>query len=143
MWKFAIENDIERKLKSLNKNIALQGEIIGEGIQKNKYKQRGQTIYFFNVFDIDSYAYLSLNEVKILMKELELNMVPVLDENYLLESSVESVIIKSQLRSVLNKETIAEGIVIRPVEEKMDRSIINGRISFKAINPNFLIKYDE
>jgi RNA ligase (TIGR02306 family) len=143
MWKFAIENDIERKLKSLNKNIALQGEIIGEGIQKNKYKQRGQTIYFFNVFDIDSYAYLSLNEVKILMKELELNMVPVLDENYFLESSVESVIIKSQLRSVLNKETIAEGIVIRPVEEKMDKSIMNERISFKAINPNFLIKYDE
>ena len=143
MWKFAIENDLENKLKSLNINIALQGEIIGEGIQKNKYKQRGQTVYFFNVFDIDSYNYFSLNEVKTLLKGLELNMVPVLDESYLLESSVESVILKSQVRSVLSKDTIAEGIVIRPVEEKIDKNIMQGRISFKAINPNFLIKYDE
>jgi RNA ligase (TIGR02306 family) len=143
MWKFAIENDLERKLKSLGKNIALQGEIIGEGIQKNKYKQRGQSVYFFNVFDIDSYSYLSLNEVKILLEELGLNMVPIVDENYLLESSINAIIEKSQMKSVLNKDTIAEGIVIRPLEEKMDKYIMQGRISFKAINPNFLIKYDE
>lgn len=143
MWKFAMQNNLEEKLKSLNKNIALQGEIIGEGIQKNKYKQRGQTVYFFNVFDIDSYCYLSLNEVKFLLKEFKLNMVPVTDENYLLESSVEAVITKSQMRSVLNKDTIAEGIVVRPLEEKIDKSIMQGRVSFKAINPNFLIKYDE
>lgn len=143
MWKFAIENKLEEKLKALNKNIALQGEIIGEGIQKNKYKLRGQTIYFFNVFEIDVYRYFSLHEVKNLLAELELKMVPVLEENYLLENSVEALIAKSKMKSVLNKDTIAEGIVIRPVEEKIDKYVMQGRVSFKAINPDFLIKYDE
>lgn len=143
MWKFAIANRLEEKLKALTRNIAIQGEIIGEGIQKNKYKLRAQAIYFFNVFDIDAYRYLSLNEVKGLLAELELKMVPVLEEDYFLEDSVEALIGKSKMRSVLNKDTIAEGIVIRPVEEKIDREVLQGRISFKAINPDFLIKYDE
>ena len=64
-------------------------------------------------------------------------------ENYLLESSVEAVIEKSKMKSVLNKDTIAEGIVIRPLEEIIDQFVLQGRISFKAINPDFLIKYDE
>jgi RNA ligase (TIGR02306 family) len=143
MWKFAIDNKLEEKLKTLNRNIAIQGEIIGESIQKNKYKLRGQTVYFFNVFEIDAYKYLSLKETKFLLNELNLKMVPVLDENYLLERSVEEVIEKSKMKSVLNKDTIAEGIVIRPLEEIIDKFILQGRISFKAINPDFLIKYDE
>ena len=143
MWKFAIANKLEEKLKALNRNLALQGEIIGEGIQKNKYKLKGQSIYFFNVFDIDAYSYFSLQEVKALLGDLDLNMVPVLEENYLLESNVEALVAKSKLKSVLNKDTIAEGIVIRPVEEKIDRNVMQGRMSFKAINPDFLIKYDE
>lgn len=143
MWKFAMENKLEEKLKALNKNMAIQGEIIGEGIQKNKYKLKGQTVYFFNVFDVDAYKYLSLSETKFLLKELNLKMVPVVDENYVLESSVENVIEKSKMKSLLNKDTIAEGIVIRPLEEIIDKFILQGRISFKAINPDFLIKYDE
>ncbi|MES2133114.1 MAG: RNA ligase (ATP) [Bacteroidota bacterium] len=143
MWKFAIENKLEEKLKVFNKNIALQGEIIGEGIQKNKYKLRGQTVYFFNVFEIDTYRYFSLKEVKQLLVDLDLKMVHVLEENYRLENSVEALISKSKMKSVLNKDTIAEGIVIRPVEEKVDKYIMQGRVSFKAINPDFLIKYDE
>ncbi len=143
MWKFAIANKLEDKLKALNRNLALQGEIIGEGIQKNKYKLKGQSIYFFNIFDIDAYSYFSLQEVKALLGDLDLNMVPVLEENYLLESNVEALVAKSKLKSVLNKDTIAEGIVIRPVEEKIDRNVMQGRMSFKAINPDFLIKYDE
>lgn len=143
MWKFAVVNRLEEKLKVLNRNIALQGEIIGEGIQKNKYKLRGQHIYFFNVFDIDTYSYFSLKDAKALLEELELNIVPILEEHYLLESSVDALITKSKLKSVLNKDTIAEGIVIRPVEEKIDKYVMQGRVSFKAINPDFLIKYDE
>lgn len=143
MWKFAIANKLEDKLKALNRNLALQGEIIGEGIQKNKYKLKGQSIYFFNIFDIDAYSYFSLQKVKALLGDLDLNMVPVLEENYLLESNVEALVAKSKLKSVLNKDTIAEGIVIRPVEEKIDRNVMQGRMSFKAINPDFLIKYDE
>jgi RNA ligase (TIGR02306 family) len=143
MWKFAVENKLEEKLKQLGSNIALQGEIIGEGIQKNKYKLKGQHVHFFNVFAIDSYSYLSLKEAKQLLNDLELKMVPVLEEGYMLESDIEKLIAKSKMRSVLHADTIAEGIVIRPVEEMTDKYSLQGRVSFKAINPDFLIKYDE
>jgi len=33
LWKFAHENELTRKLISLNRNIALQGELIGEGVK--------------------------------------------------------------------------------------------------------------
>ncbi|MGB0431866.1 MAG: RNA ligase (ATP), partial [Bacteroidia bacterium] len=48
LWIKARELDIENKLKSLGGNFALQGEMVGEGIQSNKLKLKGQTPYFFN-----------------------------------------------------------------------------------------------
>lgn len=143
IWKFAIENKLEEKLKALNKNMALQGEIIGEGVQKNKYKIKEQTVYFFNAFDIDAYEYLSLNELKNLLRELDVNMVPIIDEHYLLSNDINELIEKSSMQSTLNKSAIAEGIVIRPTTETIDKYKLQGRLSFKVINPKFLIKYDE
>ncbi len=143
MWKFAIENDLEQKLKSLNKNICLQGEIIGEGIQKNKYKLKGQTVFFFNVFDIDKYEYLSLSYFKQIINDLNLKHVPIIEDQYELTNNMDELILKSKLKSTLNKDTIAEGIVIRPTTEMIEKHKLQGRLSFKVINPDFLIKYDE
>jgi RNA ligase (TIGR02306 family) len=143
MWKFATENNLEEKLKALNQNICLQGEIIGEGIQKNKYKLKGQIVYFFNVFDIDKQEYLSLESFKMLMNRLGLKHVPILEENFELVNNIDALVEKSKINSHLNGDTIAEGIVIRPVQEVIEKYKLQGRLSFKAINPNFLIKYDE
>ena len=54
----------------------------------------------------------------------------------------------ANIKTTLNNLTWAEGIVIRPLEETSDREFTNelefgGRISFKAINPEFLIKFGE
>lgn len=35
-----------------------------------------------------------------------------------------------------------EGVVLRPPAEEYDEDV-GGRLSFKAINPKFLLKYDE
>ncbi|MBC7865250.1 MAG: RNA ligase (ATP), partial [Bacteroidia bacterium] len=143
MWKFVKENNLEEKLRSFGKNIALQGEIIGEGIQKNKYKLRGQSIHFFNVFDIDKFEYFSFEEFCKTISGFGLQIVPVLEENFILTNSISSLIEKSKMRSTLNKDTWAEGIVIRPLKENFDKKIMKGRVSFKAINPEFLIKHGE
>ena len=52
------------------------------------------------------------------------------------------------VKTTLNPLAWAEGIVIRPLTEILDREFTNeldfgGRITFKAINPEFLIKYSE
>ena len=48
----------------------------------------------------------------------------------------------SQGNSVLNARVQREGVVLRPLVEEYDEAI-GGRLSFKAINPKFLLKYDE
>ena len=43
---------------------------------------------------------------------------------------------------MLNPSVQREGIVLRPAVEEHEAEI-GGRLSFKAINPLFLLKYDE
>lgn len=140
-WKVARELDIENKLRSLNKNIALQGELIGEGIQKNKYRLRGQHVRFFNAFDIDAYKYLDFNDFHVLIKALGLETVPILDTNFELVANIPSLVNLAEAKSVLRKETQREGIVIRPLKEQINPRY--GRVSFKAINPRFLLKFED
>lgn len=145
-WKVAREMDIENKLRSLGGNIALQGELMGEGIQGNKLKFKGQKVFFFNAFDIDKYAYLSFDSFLALMQKMDLPIVPILSTNYILENDIDTIVKMASIKSSLRPESWAEGIIIRPLQEKIDISdehLHQGRISFKAINPEFLLKYGE
>lgn len=148
LWKVAHTLNIETKLKSLNGNYALQGELIGEGIQSNKYMLKGQTAYFFNLFNIDEYRYESNEMLETILKKLELNSVPILSKDYLLTNNIETLVEQSKIKSALNKDIWAEGIIIRPIETDKYKMVSNnllnsGRISFKVINPEFLLKFSE
>ena len=140
LWKVAREMDIENKLRSLDGNFALQGELIGEGIQSNKLKIRGQTVRFFNAFQIDKYKFFSFADFTALMQDLSLPTVPIVEDNFSLINDIPALIRLATRKSAIHHEAWAEGIVIRPLVEKTD---IGGRISFKAINPEFLLKYGE
>lgn len=140
LWKVARELDIENKLKSVGKNIALQGEMIGEGIQNNKYLLRGQQAYFFNVFEIDRYKFLDFVDFQEFMTKFEFKAVPILDTNFELTDNIEELVTLSVAKSVLNPKLQREGIVIRPLQEITNPRY--GRVSFKAINPEFLLKYE-
>jgi RNA ligase (TIGR02306 family) len=145
LWKMARELDIENKLRALGRNIALQGELVGEGIQKNLLKIRGQSVRFFNVFDIDQFAYLSYEAFRDQIQNLGLETVPVLSTDYVLENDIQTLVNMATIRSTVNPEAWAEGIVIRPLVEKQDRWMdgVASRVSFKAINPEFLLKYGD
>ena len=147
-WKVARELDIENKLRHFAPNHALQGELIGEGIQSNKLKIRGQTVKFFNAYNIATGAYLGFEEFRALLTQLELPMVPLIDTGYELENNIEAIISRATIKSTICNEVWAEGIVIRPYFEKFDPLTVNenfsgGRVSFKAVNPEFLLKYGE
>ena len=132
-WKIARAEKLEEKLAALGKNFAIQGELIGEGVQGNAYGLRGQKVRFFNAFDIDRYEYLALDEFKALFASLELDTVPILDEQYVLPASLDELLTIADGVSVLSPQGKAverEGLVIRST---------NRKISFKVISNKFLL----
>jgi RNA ligase (TIGR02306 family) len=147
-WKVARQLDIENKLQALNGNYAIQGELIGEGIQDNKFKLKGQTVRFFNAFDIDQFKYLQFEHFISFFEKLELATVPILSKDYQLLNDIDAIVKMATIKSTMNNAVWAEGIVIRTLKERIDlllsiENFSNGRVSFKAINPEFLLKYGE
>jgi RNA ligase (TIGR02306 family) len=138
LWKVARSLQIEEKLRARGGNHALQGEIVGEGIQGNLYRLRGQTVFFFNLFDITAYRFLDFAGFETAMQEMELQSVPVLDRAYTLISDIPQLVALGTGRSTLSNVE-REGVVIRPLTETRD---LMGRVSFKAISPEFLLKHD-
>jgi len=138
IWKIARELDISDKLRAIGMNIAIQGEVIGEGVQGNPLKLRGQTVRFFNVFDIDRREHSSFDKLKDLIRGLSLEMVPIVAPDYKLENDINAIVMMATRKSLVCPDAWAEGIVIRPLIECRDPVI--GRVSFKAINPEFLLK---
>jgi len=131
-WKVARELDLENKMKSLNMNISLQGELIGEGIQGNPYKIKGQTVRFFTGFDIDKFERISFTQLVVMLMELNLQYVPVLNNEFgfVLPDTIEGMLEYAENKSQLNEDTEREGVVVRSMD---------GTISFKAISNKFLL----
>jgi RNA ligase (TIGR02306 family) len=129
-WKVARELDLENKMKDFGINISIQGEIIGEGIQGNPYKIRGQTVRFFNLFDIDLQEYHSFSMMKTTLTGMGLETVPVVDEYFTLPDSVGELLNYADNKSLLNPNFDREGVVIRTLDRK---------VSFKVISNKFLL----
>lgn len=131
-WKVTRELKIEEKLRSLGRNISLQGELIGEGIQGNPYKLRGQTVKFFTGYDIDSGRRIPIREFLDLLKKLELESVPVLHlGDFILPQTIPDMLKWADGPSQLNPNFPREGVVVRSLD---------GTVSFKAISNQFLLK---
>lgn len=141
-WKVARELDLENKLRSLERNICLQGELIGQGVQGNKYKLSGLEFRVFNVFDIDTQRHVGYTELVRIITQLGLTMVPLINDSFVLPATVDEFVEYSKGKSLLNKDTYREGVVLRPLVEEYDEDL-RGRLSFKCINPDFLLKYNE
>lgn len=123
--------NIEEKLRSFGKNIAIQGELIGEGIQGNRYNIKGQTVRFFTVFDIDRYCPLKPKEKLEFLANIGLESVPLITEDLAYKFSIERILEYAEGISQL-ANTQREGLVFRSQE--------NSRVSFKVISNKFLLK---
>jgi RNA ligase (TIGR02306 family) len=132
-WKVARDLNLEEKLKTYNKNLCIQGELIGEGIQGNPYKIKGQTVRFYNIFDIDTQEYYGLPMFLATMEHaLKLETVPILTNlTTKLPKTVDEILTFADSKSVLNPAFDREGIVVRSMDMK---------ISFKVISNTFLLK---
>ena len=134
LWKVAVRNDLEGKLRALGRNVALQGELIGEGIQGNPYKIRAQEFYLFDVYDIDRACYFTPDERKSLALEHNINHVPVFGTYETNESTtIESLLQYAEGGSVM-------GDITGPTREGLVFKSQTMQCSFKAISNKFLLK---
>lgn len=133
-WTIAKQLHIERTLHNLikdNQFVVLQGEITGEGIQKNKYKVHGYDFHAFNLIypnkQIDT---VSMSKI---LKDYNIKTVPILETNFKLKNTVSDMVEYAKGKSTL-LPILREGVVIRNYDKN---------ISFKVINPEFLLKNDD
>lgn len=145
-WKIAKQYDIENKLKRFyedtGRNIAIQGEICGDGINKNKLglPRNSYQLHIFSIYDINKHSYVDYDEVVIIASILN---IPTVETIYLgkFEFTLEQLLKMSEGKySGTNNER--EGIVIRPTKETFSDTL-QGRLSFKVISNSFLMKEEE
>jgi RNA ligase (TIGR02306 family) len=134
LWRMANLLQLKEKMTKHGKNIALQGELIGAGINGNLYGLSDHKLYFFTGYDIDKGRRMFFDELEWVLFGLQLQMVPVL-EKYGFVIPNESNIVDYMLRyaegkSVLNMEVDREGVVVRGLEREF---------SFKAISNTYLL----
>lgn len=122
-------------------DLAVQGEVIGPGIQKNKYALAAVDLRVFNVLDLGAGRLLDHGDMLALLAEAGLEPVPQLG-TLVLDHTVDELVAFSVGPSTLNPKAHREGVVLRPPAEEHDEDV-GGRLSFKVINPQFLLKYDE
>jgi RNA ligase (TIGR02306 family) len=136
---------LEEKLRfareRLGFDLALQAEVIGPGIQKNKYGLPAVTLRLFNILNVDAYQLLDHAAMLELLAALQLESVPQLG-TLVPNHTVDELVAFSEGASELNPKIQREGVVLRRQAEEYDEDI-GGRLSFKVINPRFLLKCDE
>jgi hypothetical protein len=125
----------------LGHDVAVQAEVIGPGVQGNKYALKEVTLRVFNVLDVAAYRLLDHAAGLGVLAETGLGPVPQLG-TLALGHTVDELVALAEGASVLNPKVQREGVVLRPLAEEYDADV-GGRLSFKAINPKFLLKYDE
>jgi RNA ligase (TIGR02306 family) len=136
LWTVARRNDLIGKIRSTGQNLAFQGELIGEGIQGNPYKIRGQEFYLFDIYDIGAGRYLTPLERQALAARLRVLCVPTVAAHANPYDTLGIVDIVQMLKFAEGKSTLMntterEGLVFKCHEEA---------VSFKAISNKFLLK---
>lgn len=145
-WAVARRLELEERLKKFGASLALQGELVGPKIQDNRLKLPAQTVYFFNVIDLNTLTTLSMPQARSVLSRLGLQFVPIIEKDVIgadANKSVDEWVSVATRKSLLNPEVWAEGIVVRPSYTRfVYHAALNcGRLSFKVINPEFLLAY--
>ena len=134
LWRMAKVLELKEKMTKHGKNIALQGELIGAGINGNLYGLSDHKLFFFTGYDIDKGRRMFFDELEWVLFGMDLQMVPVLEKYGFVipnEGNIVDYMLKyAEGKSVLNTEVDREGIVVRGLEREF---------SFKAISNSYLL----
>lgn len=154
-WKIAKKYNLEQILRE-NPTLTIQGEQGDTNVQGNKYGITEPTMWVFNIIDHEKNYHYDYQEMANFCVQNNLNSVPLVwikrdnirVNNMLwkgvsyncklsdLGSTVQELVEFSKGKSVINPNVEREGIVVRCIKDGKKL------LSFKVINPNFLLKYE-
>lgn len=131
-WKVAHKFQIEDIMRrNFMLGMAIQGEIIGEGIQGNQYKVQ-LDFYVYDMYNVHTGKYILPVQLKAACARIGLKHVPILCEaTEIKEQTIESMLQYAEGKSMINGSE-REGVVFKS-------NTIHDR-SFKAINNKWLLK---
>ena len=129
-WQVANKYLLDITLPTMG-NYAIQGELVGPGIQGNQEQLKELDLYVFDIFDIDAQTYLSAEERYKFVDELGLKHIPVVFVSSKAPATLEEVLKLAEGPS-LNPKANREGLVFK--------STRNPELSFKAISNSWLLK---
>ena len=133
-WKTAIENKICNRIASTGRSLAVQGELVGPGIQGNPYKFSEHRFFVYDIFDIDKQQYLMPFERSVICNQIGLNHVPFISffrtpSNSTIEELLE---LADGDSFVTETKVMREGFVFKSMTEH--------DLSFKVISNKWLLK---
>lgn len=133
-WNEAIKNKLPEKLREYGKDIAIQMELYGEGIQKNPEGIKGTDIAIFDVYLIKEHRYATPSERMKILEDMNLT-----DKHtrilgyYKMPSDIKVALEMASGPSIHNPKE-REGIVFKGVDTP---------ISFKVISNEYLLKHSD
>lgn len=132
-WVVAKKYGVEESMRRANLfGHAIQGELIGPGVQGNIYKLGEIDFYMFDVYSVQAGSYLPIAEKRQIAEVLNLKVVPLVEVGRSLGAgSVDDLLKLADGLSTLNKGTLREGLVWKEV---------NGGMTFKTISNQYLLR---
>lgn len=143
VWRMAERHDLAAAIPP---GFAVQGELCGPGIQKNRLGLAELALFVFSVHDVRAGRRLDLAELTDFCARRELRTVPVEEVvegaaaaayPHALEHWLERA--RGLYAGTRNRK---EGIVVRPLSETLSPTL-GGRLSFKVINNDFLLEDED
>ena len=126
---------------------AVQGELCGPGIQKNRLGLTEKDLFIFSVHDTRTGRFLGHADFLAFCAERGLRTVPVEhvvtgEAAKTFDHTMEHYLALAQgvYPGTKNRK---EGIVVRPLVERLSPTLGGGRLSFKVINNDFLLKDED
>lgn len=139
-----VDSGLQAALREFGGNFAVQGELMGPGIQKNREGFASHKLFVFDIYDIDAGEYVPpltrrsiLNELYNLGLNREMvQHVPIIGTYLTMD--------KLGINSVAELLVYAEGpSLVHPIREGLVFKRIDGKFSFKAISNKYLLKEED
>jgi len=139
-WKLSKKYNLKEKMLAYG-NYAIQGEVCGPKIQKNRLNLKDHELFVFNVYDIDNKRYFDFDDFMHFCNSLELKTVPIIFRGELPFSTIEEGLLYADGKYE-GTDNLREGIVIRATKG-FHSNVIGGRSSFKIISNKYLLEGGE